>query len=231
MDACGTTAPRIGGDIMDVILGLDMSSQKSGYALFIDGKLSDYGLWQIDSGVEHDWRARIAYMADCVAKYCVEHNVQHIYVEDVPPTIENSQTVKILSALQGMLIACATLHNITINFVPVKTWKTKIGINLVASKENNACKKRIKENFGKQATKYLNTVKGWTKAWEKKLSVDYVNNLFGLDLVYKSPSSKFNQDDIADSINIAWSQIGDVKEYDLESFESIMNRFYDLLIE
>lgn len=216
---------------MDIVLGLDMSSQKSGYALFIDGKLSDYGLWQIDSDVEHDWRTRIAYMADCVTQYCINNNVQHIYVEDVPPTIDNSQTVKILSALQGMLIACATLHDITIDFVPVKTWKTKIGINLVASKENNACKKRIKETFGKQATKHLNIVKGWTKAWEKKLSVDYVNNLFGLDLVYKSPSSKFNQDDIADSINIAWSQIGDVKAYDLESFESIMNRFYDLLIE
>ena len=33
--------------------------------------------------------------------------------------------------------------------------------------ENNACKKRIKEKFGKQSTKCLNTVKGWTKAWEK----------------------------------------------------------------
>ena len=61
------------------------------------------------------------------------------------------------------------------------------------------------------------------------MSVDYVNQTFGLDLIYKSPTSKFNQDDIADSINIAWSQIGDVQEYDLETFEDIMNRFYDLL--
>ena len=61
------------------------------------------------------------------------------------------------------------------------------------------------------------------------MSVDYVNNLFGLDLVYKSPSSKFNQDDIADSINIAWSQIGKVKPYNLDTFENIMNNFYDLI--
>lgn len=214
---------------MNIVLGLDMSSQKSGYALFIDGELSDYGLWQIDGKVERDWRARIAYMADCVGKYCMSHKVNQIYVEDVPPTLENSQTVKILSALQGMLIACAVLHDIDIQFIPVKTWKTKIGINLVASKENNACKKRIKDTFGQQATKHLATMKGWTKAWEKKLSVDYVNHCFGIDLIYKSPSSKFNQDDIADSINIAWSQIGEVKPYNLESFEDIMNRFYDLL--
>lgn len=215
--------------MMNVVLGLDMSSQKSGYALFIDGKLTDYGLWELHTEQESDWRKRIAYMASCVGKYCDEHKVDKIYAEDVPPTLDNSQTVKVLSALQGMLIACAVLHNIDIEFIAVKTWKQKIGINLVASKENNACKKRIKESFGKDANKNLTKVKGWTKAWEKKMSVDYANNLFGLELVYKSPQSKFNQDDIADSINIAWSQIGDVKEYDLELFENIMNRFYDLL--
>lgn len=214
---------------MDIILGLDMSSQKSGYALFVDGKLSDYGLWELSHDDETNWRNRIAYMADCVAQYCVDNNVQRIYVEDVPPIMENSQTIKILSALQGMLIACATLHDIDIDFIPVKAWKTKIGINLTSSKANSACKKRIKQSFGKDATKNLSKVKQWVKAWEKKLSVDYVNHTFGLDLVYKSPTSKFNQDDIADSINIAWSQIGDVQEYDLETFEDIMNRFYDLL--
>ena len=214
---------------MNVVLGLDMSSQKSGYALFIDSNLVDYGLWELNSSQEHDWRNRIAYMADCVAQYCVDNNVKKIYAEDVPPTLENSQTVKVLSALQGMLIACGTLHDIDIEFVPVKTWKQKIGINLGSSKANSSCKKRIKENFGSNANKLLSRVKGWVKAWEKKLSVDYVNYTFGLNLVYKSPSSKFNQDDIADSINIAWSQIGDVKAYDLETFESIMNRFYDLL--
>lgn len=214
---------------MDVILGLDMSSQKSGYALFIDGELSDYGLWELSHDDEADWRNRIAYMADCVAQYCIKNKVKQIYVEDVPPLINNSQTVKVLSALQGMLIACATLHDIQINFIPVKAWKSRIGINLASSKENNACKKRIKASFGKQANKHLNKVKGWVKAWEKKMSVDYVNHIFGLELIYQSPTSKFNQDDIADSINIAWSQIGDVKEYDLETFEEIMNRFYDLL--
>lgn len=211
------------------ILGLDMASQRSGYSLFVNGNLVDYGIWELTKDDEKDWRKRIAWMAECVGQYCVDNNVQEIYVEDVPPVIENTQTVKILSALQGMVIAVASLHDINIHFVPVKTWKSKIGINLVASKENNLCKKRIKEHFGKNATKPLNTVKGWAKGWEKKMSVDYVNNLFGLDLVYKSPSSKFNQDDIADSINIAWSQIGKVKPYNLDTFENIMNNFYDLI--
>ena len=206
-----------------------MSSHKSGYALFVNKELVDYGAWEMTNAQESDWRKRIAFMANCVGQYCVQHDVDVIYAEDVPPTLENSQTVKVLSALQGMLIAISILNDIEINFIPVKTWKQKIGINLASSKANNACKKRIKESFGKDATKNLNKVKNWTKAWEKKLSVDYVNHVFGLDLIYKSPSSKFNNDDIADSINIAWSQIGSVKEYDLETFEDIMGRFYDLL--
>lgn len=214
---------------MDIILGLDMSSQKSGYALFIDGKLSDYGLWELSHNDETDWRNRIAYMADCVAQYCVDNNVQQIYVEDVPPTIENSQTVKVLSALQGMVIAIGVSQDINVEFIPVKTWKQKIGINLTSSKANSDCKKKIKELRPKSKTKDLNKVKSWVKAQEKKMSVDYVNNLFNINLVYKSPSSKFNDDDISDAINIVWSQIGNVKAYDLESFESIMNRFYDLL--
>ena len=220
---------RFGGDIMDIILGLDMSSHKSGYALFVNGKLNDYGCWEIDNDREPDWRKRIAYMADCVAQYCKANGVQHIYVEDVPPTIENSQTVKVLSALQGMVIAIGVSQDIDVEFIPVKTWKQKIGINLTSSKANGDCKKKIKELRPKSKTKDLNKVKSWVKAQEKKMSVDYVNNLFNINLVYKSPSSKFNDDDISDAINIAWSQIGNVKEYDLESFESIMNRFYDLL--
>lgn len=214
---------------MSIVLGLDMSSHKSGYALFVNKELVDYGAWEMTNAQESDWRKRIAFMANCVGQYCVHHDVDVIYAEDVPPTLENSQTVKVLSALQGMLIAISILNDIDINFIPVKTWKQKIGINLASSKANNACKKRIKESFGKDATKNLNKVKSWTKAWEKKLSVDYANHVFGLDLIYKSPSSKFNNDDIADSINIAWSQIGSVKEYDLETFEDIMSRFYDLL--
>lgn len=214
---------------MSIVLGLDMSSHKSGYALFVNKELVDYGAWGMTNAQESDWRKRIAFMANCVGQYCVHHDVDVIYAEDVPPTLENSQTVKVLSALQGMLIAISILNDIDINFIPVKTWKQKIGINLASSKANNACKKRIKESFGKDATKNLNKVKSWTKAWEKKLSVDYANHVFGLDLIYKSPSSKFNNDDIADSINIAWSQIGSVKEYDLETFEDIMSRFYDLL--
>ena len=86
---------------MSIVLGLDMSSHKSGYALFVNKELVDYGVWEITNAQESDWRKRIAFMANCVGQYCVHHDVDVIYAEDVPPTLENSQTVKVLSALQG----------------------------------------------------------------------------------------------------------------------------------
>jgi Holliday junction resolvasome RuvABC endonuclease subunit len=213
------------------VLGLDMSSQKSGYSVFRDGKLWKYGVWEMSSKDEPDWRKRIAYMSEQVQECCKKYGIREIYAEDVPPILENTQTVKVLSALQGMLIATSVLYDIDIHFIPVKTWKSKIGIDLDASKENHALKKNIKARFGANAKPKLSTVKGWVRGWEKKMSVDYANDLFGIELVYKSPTSKFNQDDIADSINVAWSQIGDVKPYALDTFEHITENFYELITQ
>ena len=47
----------------------------------------------------------------------------------------------------------------------------------------------------------------------KKSSVEYANKTFGLELAWKSKTSKFNQDDLADAINVAFSQIIDKKQF------------------
>jgi Holliday junction resolvasome RuvABC endonuclease subunit len=208
------------------ILGLDVSSKKSGYALFQNQNLIEYGLWELSKEEESDWRKRIIYMAKCVADYCDLHYIDVVYIEDVPPIIQNSQTIKVLSALQGMLLAVFSLRDIEVEFIPVKTWKSKIGINLTASKENNVCKKHFKEYYDKESRKYLERLKNATKAYEKKLSVDYVNQMFGLDLVYKSASSKNNQDDIADAICIGASQIFN-QPHHVYNFEEIMSEICD----
>ena len=84
----------------------------------------------------------------------------------------------------------------------------------------------MKVNYPKQYDKFHS----WVKGWGKKISVDYANHTFGLDLIYKSPSSKSNQDDIADAINIGWSVMGEnVEPYNLEDFQSIMEHLYNSL--
>ena len=115
---------------MSIVLGLDMSSHKSGYALFVNKELVDYGAWEMTNAQESDWRKRIAFMANCVGQYCVQHDVDVIYAEDVPPTLENSQTVKVLSALQGMLIAISILNDIEIPLSYVLSDMEKTGVSV-----------------------------------------------------------------------------------------------------
>ena len=99
------------------VLGLDMSSKKSGYSIFKDGKLWKYGVWELSHADEPDWRKRIAFMSEQVQECCKKYGIRKIYVEDVPPIIENTQTVKVLSALQGMLIATSVLYDIDVKVI------------------------------------------------------------------------------------------------------------------
>lgn len=202
------------------VMGLDMSSKKTGFSYFEEDKLIDYGYWMCSAS---DWRKRIVYMADQIKRYVEEHHVDMIYAEDVPPMSENMQTVKVLAALQGMLLSISVTHNIPIKFVPVKTWKQVLGMNLSSSRANVRMKKRVKDDFGVKAVRRL---KSWVKHEEKKLSIDYANDTHGIDLKFKALMSKKNEDDIADSINVAWSQIPGAKPYKLEKFEDIMEEFY-----
>lgn len=201
-----------------------MSSKKSGYSYFKGEKLIQYGVWELPYKNENDWRERIKWMAENLDKFCSEHYIDKIIVEDVPPIIENTQTVKVLSALQGCVIVICKLNNIKIDFISVPTWKNIIGIDTTHCKENKAVQKKCKlENRD-----YLGTYKKKVKANEKKMSIDYANKMFGINLIYKAPTSKFNQDDIADSINIVVSQtFNNIKKYNIDTIENVLNKIYD----
>lgn len=162
-----------------VTLGLDMSSKKSGYSLFYNTQLIEYGLWENDSD---NWRDRIIYMANQLNDFIKKHNIDNIYIEDVPLSTANPQTLKILSALQGCILSVCATNSINVNFISVSAWRSALGL-------------------------FNGTRKGTEREEMKKSSVDYANKTFNLNLIWKSKSSKFNQDDIADSINVAWSQI------------------------
>lgn len=203
------------------VLGLDMSTQKTGYAIFeTDEELTmliDYGCFEILSTEEKDWRKRITYMANELGSLMRENDIDRVYIEDVPPIINNSQTVKTLGALQGIVLGVMGVFGKEVEFVPVETWKNKVNINLTHSKEYNQAKKDLKWN-----KKGLEKLKGKVKAYEKKMSIDLVNHEFGIDLKWKSFGSKQNDDDIADAINIVASVLYDEYEYGLKDFSDII---------
>ena len=161
-------------------LGLDMSSNKSGYALFDDKNLITYGLWEPKDKME--WRDRVIYMGEQLDDFLKHNEVNQVYCEDVPLMMKNPQTLKMLSALQGVLMGVCVANNVKVTFVSVTTWRSLLGL------------------FDK-------TQKGKERDEMKQKSIEMANRIFGLDLVYKSPSSKYNCDDQSDAILIAYSQI------------------------
>ena len=165
---------------MSKTLGLDMSSNKSGYALFDDKKLITYGLWEPKDKME--WRDRVIYMGEQLDDFLKHNEVNQVYCEDVPLMMKNPQTLKMLSALQGVLMGVCVANNVKVTFISVSTWRSALGL------------------FDK-------TQKGKERDEMKQKSIEMANKIFGLNLVYKSPSSKYNCDDISDSILIAYSQI------------------------
>lgn len=165
---------------MSKTLGLDMSSNKSGYALFDDKKLITYGLWEPKDKME--WRDRVIYMGEQLDDFLKHNEVNQVYCEDVPLMMKNPQTLKMLSALQGVLMGICVANNVKVTFISVSTWRSALGL------------------FDK-------TQKGKERDEMKQKSIEMANKTFGLNLVYKSPSSKFNQEDEADAILVAYSQI------------------------
>lgn len=166
---------------MSKTLGLDMSSNKSGYALFDDKKLITYGLWEPPKEAT-DWREKIIYMGEQLDIFLKANKIDQVYCEDVPLMMKNPQTLKILCALQGVLMGVCVANNVKVTFISVSTWRSALGL------------------FDK-------TQKGKERDEMKQKSIEMANRIFGLDLVYKSPSSKYNCDDQSDAILIAYSQI------------------------
>lgn len=155
-------------------LSIDGATKKTGWSVFEDGDLIDYGciLQNEDSLSGRNHRhERIVSMVLSLEEIVKRYNVEHIICEAPPPSTKNSDTVLALGNLQGAIIFMAIKNNVQIDFIEVATWHSALKI--------------LKKNGDL-----------------KKQSIDLANKLYELDLVYKSPSSKFNQDDIADSICI-----------------------------
>lgn len=164
-----------------IVLGLDMSSKSSAYSIFDGKELVEYALWKIPDDIT-DWRERILWMGKRLDECIKMHKIDKIYCEDVPLIMNNPQTLKILSALQGVVLGVVASNDMEVEFISVSKWRSDIGLF-----------KGSRDKMGREEM--------------KKSSIEYANKTFELNLIWKSPTSKFNEDDLADSANIAWSQI------------------------
>ena len=164
----------------DVILGLDASSASTGFSIFDNKGLAAYGIIKPDG---NDWRERLVHQAPQLKEIIEKYNPTQIVMEDVPLNGKGGlKILVVLGAVQGMILGLASSYRIPIKFVTPNEWRSKVGL-FTGNRDD-------------------------TKRDEmKKKSVEFVNQEFGLKFKWISKSSKFNEDDISDSILIAYSQI------------------------
>lgn len=169
------------------ILALDCSTKSTGYALFEDNKLTEYGVLTAKS---KDVFERIKSITNQIEILLRRYEPDEIIAEEVLPPeksetsfIINNKTFKALIYLQASiatLIHNTTFKKISITFIYPGTWRANLGIK---------------------------TGRGIRREAIKKETMIYINDKFGLDIKI---------DDISDAIGIGSSVIDKTNELNWE---------------
>lgn len=163
-----------------IVIGIDGSTSSSGWAVFESEECK-----RIDSGriqpKGENWREKIQEEWFMFGQIFEKYHPQKIYIEDVPMK-DGKPTILKLGAVQGMAICLAAQYGAEIQFLLPSEWRS--GLSL-----------------------YDGTRQGTHREVLKRKAVETANKLFGLELLWVKEKSKKNEDDEAEAILIAYSQI------------------------
>lgn len=162
-----------------IVMGLDASTTSTGWGIFDDKELKAYGVIKPDG---EDWRERIVNQAPQLVEIISKYKPEKIYMEDVPLKSKFPKVLVQLGAVQGFIYGVTASLNVPVVFLGPSEWRSPMGL-------------------------FDGTREGTKRAEMKRKSVEKANELFGLNLVWKSACSIKNDDDIADAILVAYSQI------------------------
>lgn len=161
-----------------IICGLDCSTSCTGWAIFDNNELRAYGAIKPKGD---DWRDRVMDLTMQLSGIFHKHRPEIVYAEDVPMK-KGSLTIEKLGAVQGVVLALCAGYKINPCFLLPSKWRGDLNL-------------------------FDGTRNGLQRDVLKKKAIEMVNEEFGLNLTWVAPSSKKNDDDIAESILIAYSQI------------------------
>ena len=163
-----------------IIMGIDGSTTSSGWSIF-----ESEGCIRIDSGSikpkGDNWRDRIKQEWVIFNKIFKKYRPSKIYIEDVPMK-DGKSTILKLGSVQGMTICLAAQYEAEVEFLLPSDWRSKLGL-------------------------FDGTRQGTHREVLKKKAVEIANKLFNLDLLWIKEKSKMNEDDEAEALLIAYSQI------------------------
>lgn len=164
-----------------VYIGLDCSSTCTGYAVFADEILIDYGCIKPTGS---NWRDRVKNQALKLDKLLGRYAPNKVFVEDVPLHNKGGlNTLVILGAVQGTVISLCAARNIEVDFVMPNEWRSEAGL-------------------------FDGTKDGSKRDAMKEKAVRMANAMFGIILRWNGASSKYSEHDTAEAILICASQLG-----------------------
>lgn len=163
-----------------IIMGIDGSTTSSGWSIFESDNCSRIASGRIRPKGEN-WRDKIEEEWIIFSKLFEQYHPQKIYMEDVPMK-DGKATMLKLGAVQGMAICLASQYKAEIQFLLPSEWRSELGL-------------------------FDGTRQGTHREVLKRKAVETANRLFNLKLLWVKEKSKLNEDDEAEALLIAYSQI------------------------
>ena len=108
------------------VVGIDASTNKTGIAVFNNGKYIEHTL--IDCHKEKDAMKRIPMMANKICEYLDEIDDINVIIMEKSILKTNIDTVQKLSNLAGAIMLYAYQHNIKFENLVPSVWRKKIGL-------------------------------------------------------------------------------------------------------
>lgn len=174
-----------------MILGLDMSTKKTGYGLLdFDGGLYEYGIITSDN---EDIRERMKNVYNAVENLINKYNIRHIVFEDVPISKhKNLQTGKTLCILQGVILSLCFKYGISYSLYNPSAWRSIIGT-------------------------YDGTKEGVKRENQKIKAVSLINEMYQLGFEYypRDTKTRTSDDDKAEAILLALAYIKEVNKEEI----------------
>lgn len=134
------------------LISIDSSSTKTGWAIFENGKLKDYGI--IDLHNNKDSYLRLKEMVYNIWQL-LEYNKPNIIVIEKLNVGRNMQATRLLSKIIGSIYCYSILHDDVFYFeIQASEWRSKLGMQSSGRKRNDY----------------------------KKLSVSYVKDLYQIEV-------------------------------------------------
>lgn len=161
-----------------ISMGIDASTTSTGWSIFNGDKLIASGTIKPKG---NEWRERVINEWDYYCKIVEKYSPEIIYMEDVPLKSGN-QTLLKLGAVQGVILALSAQYHIKVEYLLPSDWRRPLDL-------------------------YDGTREGTHREVLKKKAIEMVNKVFDKSLLWVAPKSKRNEDDEAEAILVAYSQV------------------------